>query len=179
MAWCSIHSAEQEQRHSSHFNSIIEPSAWRSILRRRFVIVPLQNWLISVKGRPRVAVVPEATVPPIREDELQVIKRPVGRPRKIVVQRTVEAVLTPSNQPPAIISPTVYAAGRIVRRPVGRPRKVVVVTPSPTLVTPPKKAPVPGRPVIGKTDKPKQKISNRSADDQEPVQWWVEGWKGQ
>jgi hypothetical protein len=120
-----------------------------------------------------IIVVPEVMVTTIREGGSPVARRPVGRPRKIVAVQPVEAVITPSKTPPATVSPNVDGAGAIVRRPVGRPRKMVVAEPTPTSTRPSGKVQF-----SGKADKPKQVVRNRGADDQEPVQWWIEGWKG-
>ena len=91
----------------------------------------------------------------------------------------MERVQTPTMPPekPLVIREDVMPSSGdtaipTVRRPVGRPRKIVIVEPIKTLVTPSKKVRV-----FGKVDKPMQKVSNRGDDDQEPVQWWVEGWQ--
>jgi hypothetical protein len=38
-------------------------------------------------------------------------------------------------------------------------------------------AQVVGSAAARKAEKPNQKISNPGADDEEPVQWWIAGWK--
>jgi hypothetical protein len=54
-------------------------------------------------------------------------------------------------------------AAAVVRRPVGRPRKIVANAAAPSVTRP--------------ADAPKGKLRRVPADSQEPVQWWVEGWK--
>jgi hypothetical protein len=124
----------------------------------------------------------QGVVTRIAEEVVPAVRRPVGRPRKATVVQTVQTVITPPEMAVATrddaVPPNVNAAGQAVRRPVGRPRKMVVVEPTSTLMTPPRKVQVVGRVVTGRDDKPNQKVINRSADNEEPVQWWVEGWKG-
>jgi hypothetical protein len=124
----------------------------------------------------RVVVMPEAMVPTIPKGGLPVIRRPVGRPRKILAAQPVQTMTTPSEKPQVIVSPIVDGAGQIVKRPVGRPRKVVV-EPSETLITQPKNPSVSGKSVTAIPARAKQRDQRRRTDDQEPVQWWVEGWK--
>jgi len=81
-------------------------------------------------------------------------------------------MITPSKTPLAIVSPNVDAAGRIARRPVGRPR-TMGAEPAQTSTKLSEKAQL-----SGSGHKPKQMVLNRGGDDQEPIQWWVEGWKG-
>jgi hypothetical protein len=122
-------------------------------------------------------VVPEAMVPTTRENELPVVRRPVGRPGKIVAVQPVQTKTTPSEKLLAIGSPNIDVAGAIVRRPVGRPRKIVVEP----IQTSAKQSRTPqafGRAVTNQAEQPKQKVGNRGADDQEPIQWWVQGWRG-
>jgi hypothetical protein len=64
-----------------------------------------------------------------------------------------------------------------VRRPVGRPRKTIEVPSVPTSNKPAGKAVVPAKTAKRKAAPPKGKGRGRSADSQEPVQWWVDGWK--
>jgi hypothetical protein len=52
----------------------------------------------------------------------------------------------------------------------------VVVEPISAHLTQPKKAQVSDE-VMTNAAKPKQQDQRRRADDQEPVQWWVEGWR--
>src|ERR1019366_8051754 len=125
-----------------------------------------------------VTVVPETMVPSIREGGLPVVRRPVGRPRRGVVEQIVETAIAPLETAGAISDdtapPNIDAAGPIVRRPVGRPRKAMMATdPSPTFTKLSGKAQM-----SGKAQKPKQIVHNRGGDDQEPIQWWVEGWRG-
>jgi hypothetical protein len=55
-----------------------------------------------------------------------------------------------------------------VKRSVGRPRKTEEVSTA-TATT--------ERLAVKKVGKPKQKVHRGTTDDQEPVQWWVPGWK--
>jgi hypothetical protein len=121
----------------------------------------------------RVVVVPEATVPTISKGGLPVIRRPVGRPRKILAVQPVQTMTPPSEKPLVTVSPVVDASAPPARRPVGRPRKTVVEQPSHTTTKPSGKAQL-----SGSDHKPKQMVRNRGGDDQEPIEWWVEGWKG-
>jgi hypothetical protein len=134
--------------------------------------------LLGQKAGDGMIVVPETMVPTIREDGSPVVRRPVGRPRKIAAAQPVRATITPSEAPLAIVSPNVDAAGAIVKRPVGRPRKTVVVEPIQMLERQSRKLKASSRvttPFAGKTT---LKDRQRAHDDQEPVQWWVEGWRG-
>jgi hypothetical protein len=95
-----------------------------------------------------------------------IVRRPVGRPRKAAVVETAQAPIWPMTQPQVIRD----AGAPAVRRPVGRPRKTAVVhkpvgKPDTSSVTP--QAPA----------KVVKKNAPSRPDDQEPVQWWVEGWK--
>jgi multidrug efflux pump subunit AcrA (membrane-fusion protein) len=109
-----------------------------------------------------VGVVPEVDAPIDRDGGLPVVRRPVGRPRKTTIMDTVQTMITPPETPLGIreeaIPPDTDAAVPIIRRPVGRPRKAQGVAKA--------------------AKKPTQKVSNRHSNDQEPVQWWIEGWKG-
>lgn len=119
-----------------------------------------------------VVVIPGPLVPTIREGELPVVRMTVGRPRKIVAVKTAHASTTASDTPLRIVSPNVEAACAIVRRRVGRPRKTVVEPiQRPTKLSG-------NAQLSGKAHKSKQMVRNRGGDDHEPVQWWVEGWKG-
>jgi hypothetical protein len=126
-----------------------------------------------------VMAVPEVATPIDREGELPVVRRPVGRPRKATIVEMVQTVITPPVSRDDAVPLNVDAAVPTIRRPVGRPRKIVVVEPTSTLITPPKQVQVISRTVRKKTAKPVQKVSNRGTDDQEPVQWWVEGWSNE
>ena len=129
-----------------------------------------------------VIMVPETAASTFHGADVPTVRRPVGRPRKGTVAQTIQTPARSSEKPPAtfedLVPPKVEALGPTVRRPVGRPRKVAVVEPSQMLMTPPKKVRVAANAVTGTADKPKRRMINRDADDQEPVQWWVEGWKG-
>jgi hypothetical protein len=76
--------------------------------------------------------------------------------------------------PPADPNAPVVA---IVKRPVGRPRKVVA-EPAAAAGKYPVTAPRVSEPAPAKTEpQPKKSARSLPADDQEPVQWWVPGWK--
>jgi hypothetical protein len=129
-----------------------------------------------------VVAVPKVVAPTVRQGVLPVVKRPVGRPRRVTVGERVQTVITPPEKPLAIrddaVLPNVDAAVPNIRRPVGRPRKIVVAEAIQTMVTTAKKVQVVGKAVTARTAKPKRKVTNRGADDEEPVQWWVKGWNG-
>jgi hypothetical protein len=78
----------------------------------------------------------EATVPTARDSGWPVVKRPVGRPRKMVDAEPIQASAKPSEEAQASGEATAKLAGKMAKEDRGR-----------------------------------------RADDQEPVQWWVEGWK--
>jgi hypothetical protein len=65
----------------------------------------------------------------------------------------------------------------IVKRPVGRPRKIPLeptVAVETNSVAPPRAS----EPAPAKSEPlPKKKLRSEPAEDQEPVQWWVPGWK--
>jgi hypothetical protein len=128
--------------------------------------------LVSQAAVDGMIVVPGTMVPTIREDRSPVIRRPVGRPRKIVAAQPVQTMTMPSEKPLAVVSPNADVAGAIVRRPVGRPRKVVVAQPTQTPIKQ-SRSEAAAKSAGGVT----QKDQGRRTDDQEPVQWWVEGWK--
>jgi hypothetical protein len=81
-------------------------------------------------------VVPEAMVPTVRDGGLPVVKRPVGRPRKVAVVEPFQASTKPSEEAQASGKATAKLAGKMAKEDRGR-----------------------------------------RTYDQEPVQWWVEGWK--
>jgi hypothetical protein len=112
-----------------------------------------------------VNVASEVMVPTVRDDGLPVVERPVGTSRKIALAQPAPTMISPVDEPLAIVSPTVGAVAPASRRPVGRPRKMVVVEPISKVKFRTKEA------------KQQQTLGNRGADIQEPVQWWVEGWK--
>jgi len=97
-----------------------------------------------------VIVEPTRNAPTVRQSGLPVVKRHVGRPRKVTVAQPAPAMIWPVEEPLAIreaVSANKNEAHvPIIRRPVGRPRRTAEVNP-----------------II---------------DDQEPIQWWVESWKG-
>jgi hypothetical protein len=106
----------------------------------------------------------EIAVAAVRDAAVPIIRRPVGRPRKTAVADRAETPIWPMTQPQVIRDNAVPA----VRRPVGRPRKTVVVLAEQS-VKPTKKSQA--------TAKPVTKRASQQTDDQEPVQWWVEGWR--
>jgi hypothetical protein len=120
-----------------------------------------------------VIVEPEAKVATVREGASPSVRRPVGRPRKMVALVQLPPTMT---APLAVVPPAVFAVTPVSGRSVGRPRKLDGVEPISTLMTQPKNARASSE-VIIKEAKPRQKLSNRGAGDQEPVQWWVEGWQ--
>jgi hypothetical protein len=91
---------------------------------------------------------------------------PIAQPMPEAL-RSVEAsnVAVVEVCPEEITTPT-------VRRPVGRPRKADSVQPGPTSTKAASKAVMPSRKAIS----PKVRTERPSADDQAPIQWWVEGW---
>jgi hypothetical protein len=123
----------------------------------------------------------EVVAPPIQDASVPMVRRPVGRPRKTAMAQPIETIITPPKKPlvlrEGIPANQDEAAVPIIRRPVGRPRKIVVVEPIETSARQPGKSSASGKNVAKKTNKPK-KVERQSADDQEPVQWWVEGWRG-
>ena len=123
-----------------------------------------------------VIAVAEAKVQTVRGGGLPVVKRPVGRPRKVALAQPPPTMIGPVEEPQARVSPNVDAVVSTFRRPVGRPRKLVVAEPISAHLTQPKKAQVSDE-VMTNAAKPKQQDQRRRADDQEPVQWWVEGWR--
>jgi hypothetical protein len=116
---------------------------------------------------------PETVMAPVRDVAVSTVRRPVGRPRKTVVVGPVpmlimhldESSASPGHKTP----PNQNAIVQTIRRSVGRPRKTAVVLPVQKPITPPTKAQAPIKPIT-------KKATSR-ADDQEPIQWWIEGWK--
>jgi hypothetical protein len=119
-----------------------------------------EDGLREAKAAPQIA-------GPASRDEVAVptIRKPVGRPRKLVaVQpvseagRPVEAIGAAAVVPPA-------------RRPVGRPRKIGSVSPVQAAATPIRKA-------VAVAEMPGKKADMRrqTAGEQKPVEWWVDGW---
>jgi hypothetical protein len=111
----------------------------------------------------------EIAAPTDPEPAVPIVRRPVGRPRKIAVEKPI----TPSFEPEASSKDEAPSnrdiAAPTVRRPVGRPRKNAVTQPVVKPIMQRKNSPVPVKVV-------KKNAASR-ANDQEPVQWWVEGWK--
>ena len=124
-----------------------------------------------------VIVVPEAMVPTVRDSGLPVVKRPVGRPRKVAFVQLAPTMIGALEEPLATASPTVDTVAPASRRPVGRPRKMVVAEPISTLMTQRKKAQASGEAITKIEANPKRQDQRRRTDPQEPVQWWVEGWR--
>ena len=101
------------------------------------------------------------------------IRRSVGRPRKMVAVQSVSEADRPaeaskSGGAQAIGIETVLPPAR---RPVGRPRKTDLVLPVLALSKAASTA-------VAAIEAPrmKPKTPRPSANDQEPVQWWVKGW---
>ena len=115
---------------------------------------------------PMTAVV-DIKAPTDPEPVVQIIRRPVGRPRKTPVVELAQASMWQVTQPTAISADVVP----VVRRPVGRPRKAQVVEQSVEQLIKPLGPPQ-------RSAKSERKKAGQQTDDQEPVQWWVEGWKG-
>jgi hypothetical protein len=107
----------------------------------------------------------ETVVATVRDAIAPTVRRPVGRPRKAAVVETAKAPIWPMTQRQVIGN---NDATPVMRRPVGRPRKTVVVL-AEQPIRPTKKPQATARPVT--------KRASQQTDDQEPVQWWVEGWK--
>jgi hypothetical protein len=121
-----------------------------------------------------VITAPETVVATVRDVAMPTVRRPVGRPRKIV---TAESILKPIRQSieaqasrEVEAGSTQHAGGPSVRRQVGRPRKMTAAQPVEKPVRPPRKAQMPGKAIT--------KMPSSRADDQEPIQWWIDGWKG-
>lgn len=121
-----------------------------------------EDALREAQGTPQIAT-------PDNRDEAAVltIGRPVGRPRKVVpVQPVNEAgASVEASKPPVAEAITAAAVVPPARRSVGRPRKPV--QPKPTSS---KAAAVPE--TLGK----KAGRLRQTVGEQEPVQWWVDGW---
>ena len=110
---------------------------------------------------------PEIAAPTDRQETAAPkVRRPVGRPRKIAAAKIGQESMTPLAESQVIRNAGAPAA----RRPVGRPRKMAAIHPIEKQANPPRKAPTLGKSATG--------IASSRADDQEPIQWWVEGWKG-
>jgi hypothetical protein len=80
-----------------------------------------------------------------------------------------EAVL-PASHDDAVI--------QTIRRPVGRPRKTPATAPAPASNNTGRKAMESDEITAETAGNLQEKARNRQAAGQEPVQWWVEGWKG-
>jgi hypothetical protein len=123
---------------------------------------------------PRPAItVPKTIAAPVRDVVAPTVRRPVGRPRKIAVAEPVESLIGRLNEPRSSSKDEAPsnrdAAAPAGRRPVGRPRKMTAAQP----VEQPIRAP--RQPQVVGTSATKSTASR--TDDEEPVQWWVEGWK--
>jgi len=124
----------------------------------------------------------QEVVAPTAREAVPTVRRPVGRPRKAAVVETVPTMITPSEKPLATrggaVPPNVDAAVPINRRPVGRPRKtMVVLEPVKTAITQPKNPRASAKAVTAGPARRKERDQRRRADNEEPVKWWVEGWK--
>ena len=107
----------------------------------------------------------EITAPTAPEPVVPIARRPVGRPRKTLVVDWGEASLLPIRERQVVVA----NATPTVRRPVGRPRKITVAQPVGESGSP---SEMPNALAKGGT-----KNISKYTDDQEPVQWWVEGSK--
>jgi hypothetical protein len=114
--------------------------------------------------------VEETVMATARDAAVPIIRRPVGRPRKVAVKEPIKVSNEPRILQDGRAPPNRDATAPTGRRPVGRPRKAAMVQPV-------------GEP-IGPSGKPLAsaeigtKKTDQQTDDQEPVQWWVEGWRG-
>jgi hypothetical protein len=110
---------------------------------------------------------PETVVATVQEVIAPIVRRPVGRPRKTVFVEAGQASMLPITEPQVIRNTAVPA----VRRPVGRPRKTAMAQPVEQPIGLQENLPV-------STKVGRNKVTSR-ADNQEPIQWWIEGWKKQ
>jgi hypothetical protein len=124
--------------------------------------------LAEVKTAPQIAV-------PANPDEAAIptIRRSVGRPRKVVAVQPVSEPHLPVEATKAPVAEAIRVATVVppARRPVGRPRMTGSAPPKPTSSNAASKAAALPETPSKKTDGPRQ-----TAGEQEPVQWWVEGW---
>ena len=113
-----------------------------------------------------VIVAPEVATPTVRDCGSPVVRRPVGRPRKVAMVETVRTLITLSKKPLAIRDDAVSsvdAVGPTVRRPVGRPRKTMVIEPIQILT----------KPTVTKRANKAALNGHDQDNNEEPVQWWV------
>jgi len=126
---------------------------------------PADERLTKPSANDGVIVAREAVHPSAPEPTVPTVRRLVGRPRKTAIVESGEhpiwSIITPRVIPDTTI-PT-------VRRRVGRPRKTTAAQ----LVEKPFKPPEKPQ-AFAKAGTMK---ARKDADDDEPVQWWVEGWK--
>jgi hypothetical protein len=116
----------------------------------------------------RLMVTQVVSAPTIQEAAFPTVRKPMGRPRKIpAVEGPAQAITTPLKMPRASTDHE-NAVVPANRKSVGRPRKVTAPEVQ-TLFKAVKNHAAPAKVVT-------KKATNRT-DDQEPVQWWVEGWK--
>jgi hypothetical protein len=107
-------------------------------------------------------IAPQITAPAsLDEAAVSPIRRSVGRPRKLVA---VQPVSEPGRPMEATGSAAVVPPAR---RPVGRPRRTEPVQPVQTSTK---------AVAVAKTPRKKADSPRQTAGEQEPVQWWVEGW---
>jgi hypothetical protein len=123
---------------------------------------------------PRLAIaVPETFVALVRDATAPAVRKPVGRPRKVATAQPIPTPIRqldePQSSPRYEASSNRAAVAHTGRRPIGRPRKIAVAQPVEKLIKPPRKAQMPSKTIM--------KTASNRTDDQEPVQWWVEGWK--
>ena len=125
----------------------------------------------------------EATIRDLRE-KLAIANRNLhGVQAELAAEHQTRPTADDAPQPamPAsenIASPTRDTAVRSVWRPVGRPRKTDMAQPVQTPITPPKRPQALGNAVAKTGGKTTQKNRQRADDNEEPIQWWVDGWKG-
>jgi hypothetical protein len=123
----------------------------------------------------------EITALPIRDAAVPTVRRPVGGPRKTDMVQPVQTS-TMHFEPPQGFredgTPTIQdAADPTIRRPVGRRRKVAVMKPVEKATRDRKSPQASAETVIEKADMAEPKAQSRTAANEEPVQWWIDGWK--
>jgi hypothetical protein len=89
-------------------------------------------------------------------------------------QRAALTATAPEVSPPGRDDASI----KTIRRSVGRPRKTVATAPAPPPNKTGGKATASDEIIVEKTGKLNKLAQNRPAAEQEPVQWWVEGWNG-
>jgi hypothetical protein len=121
----------------------------------------------------------QVAAPDSREEAAALtIRRPVGRLRKMVALQPVSEAGSPLETSKAIMAQAIGVAAVVPPAPrsVPRPRKIESVAPVPASTKPVRTARAPMKATSEKVNQSKPKTSRPSANDQEPVQWWVKGW---